>query len=276
MTIQFVPARLDAMHVFSEEEAVLLTAHAQQHPLNQLLANPRWKEESAIDFAYTSAQIEGNTYSRADTITLLKMGRTAGGKTFGEAQMILNLREAYDMILERAQEIVSNPLGGIRGLHKLLMHGLLPEESLGATRKTKGVMIGGSDYVPPDGVRFLEQQAVRIFENTKTIPDPFSASLYAACNLSYLQFFEDGNKRTSRVFQNAVLIAAGLPPVQFPASMAGQYIECQLNYYEHGDYGLHRGFVVEAYTSAYPVAHDAPGELPDVAGIDVVPGGVKF
>lgn len=251
--IHYVPARLDCFHVFNDEEIQELFRRAHENPLSSLLTNPRWREESAIDFAHTSAKIEGNTYTRADTITLLKMGQTAGGKLFQEAQMILNLREAYDMVLHRSQWIFNNPLDAIRVLHRLLMKGLLPEEHLGATRKTRGVLIGGSTYVPPDGVNFLEKQVARIFENIPKIGDPFSASLYAACNLSYLQFFEDGNKRTSRVFQNAVLIAAGLPPVHFPASMSGQYVESQLNYYEHGDYGLHRGFMYQAYASAYPL-----------------------
>ena len=77
MTISFDPSRLDHFEVFRDEELAELHRHAGANPLPTLLANPRWKEESAIDFAHTSAQIEGNTYSRADTITLLKMGRTA-------------------------------------------------------------------------------------------------------------------------------------------------------------------------------------------------------
>ncbi len=40
--------------------------------LETMLGNARWKEESAIDFTFTSAQIEGNTYTRADTIMLLR------------------------------------------------------------------------------------------------------------------------------------------------------------------------------------------------------------
>lgn len=252
MSINYVPSRLEAVEVFRENELAELHLCAQRNPLSMLLSNPRWKEESAIDFAYTSAQIEGNTYSRAETITLLKMGRTAGGKSFQEAQMIVNLRDAYAMILANAHEIVDAGLDGLRRVHATLMRGILPDDQLGATRSTTRVRISGSEYVPPDGVRYLEKQAGVLFTALGRAGDPFDASVYAACNLSYLQLFEDGNKRSSRVFQNAILIASGLPPIQFPISMIEAYIDAQLTYYESGDYLMHRGFVLEAYRDAYP------------------------
>jgi Fic family protein len=257
MTIHYVSSRLENVEIFNEDDVAKLRLHASAHPLATLTSSPRWKEESAIDFTYTSAQIEGNTYTRADTITLLKEGITAGGKTFYEATMILNLRDTYRIVLDRAADIVADPLEGIRAIHKSLMKGLLPEDQLGTTRKTTNARIGGTEYIPPDGVQYIEKQAARIFENIGKTSDPFSASIYAACNLSYIQFFEDGNKRTSRVFQNAVLMAADLPPLQFPVSMNAQYVEAQLAYYEQGDYSFHRGFMVQAFKNAYPLEPQA-------------------
>lgn len=252
MTIRYVPSRLESVEVFREKELAELRLCADSHPLPSLLSNPRWKEESAIDFAYTSAQIEGNTYTRAETITLLKMGRTAGGKSFTEAQMIVNLRDAYALLLDRAHELVNEGLGGLRQLHQVLMRGILPDSELGSTRKTKSARIGGTEYMPPDGEGYIEKQAGILFGQLGHASNAFDASLYAACNLSYLQIFEDGNKRTSRAFQNALLLAAGLPPVQFPISMIEAYIDAQLVYYETGDYLMHRGFMLEAYRNSYP------------------------
>lgn len=253
MTIHYVSSRLQNVDIFNQEDIAKLRQHASTHPLSKLASSPRWKEESAIDFTYTSAQIEGNTYTRADTITLLKEGITAGGKSFYEATMIVNLRDTYKMLLEKAADIVADPLEGIRAIHKSLMKGLLAEDQLGSTRKTTNARIGGTEYIPPNGVQYIEKQAARLFENLEKVSDPFSASIYAACNLSYIQFFEDGNKRTSRVFQNAVLMAGDLPPLQFPVSMNSQYVEAQLMYYEQGDYSFHRGFMMEAFKNAYPL-----------------------
>ncbi|MDM0032049.1 Fic family protein [Variovorax sp. J22P271] len=196
-----------------DEELAELNRHAGANPLSRLLANPRWKEESAIDFAHTSAQIEGNTYSHADTITLLKMGRTAGGKSFVEAQMIVNLRSAYELVLGDASALVHAGVEGVRRIHSVLMRGILPDDQLGATRKTRRVRISGTEYRPPDAPPYLDKQAARVQENIVRAANPFDASVYAACALSCLQLFEDGNKRTSRVFQIAILIASAADPV---------------------------------------------------------------
>lgn len=97
------------------------------------------------------------------------------------------------------------------------------------------------------------------------ISDPFDQSLYVGCNLAYLQYFEDGNKRTSRVFQNAVLMANGLPPVLFSANSRDEYIAATLYYYEHGDYAMHRCFTLDAYDRTYlpPVEQDPMPECDD-------------
>jgi len=273
MTISFIPSRLESVEVFRDEELAELNRCAQAHPLSSLLSNPRWKEESAIDFAYTSAQIEGNTYSRADTITLLKMGRTAGGKTFLEAQMLVNLRDAYAMILTDAQSIVESGLDGLRRVHAALMRGILPDDQLGETRRTTRVRIAGTEYIPPDGVPYIEKQAAEILKGLERAENPFDACVYAACNLSYLQIFEDGNKRTSRIFQNAILIAADLPPIQLPISMIEAYIDAQLTYYETGDLLMHRGFVLEAYRSAYPEPAPATESSDDDRSTGTIEGG---
>jgi len=191
MTIDYAPSHLESVEVFRENELAELRLCAEIHPLSSLLSNPRWKEESAIDFACTSARIEGNTYTRGEAITPMKMGRTAGGTSFIEAQMIVNLRDAFAMLLERAEKLVNEGLSGLRQLHRVLMRGILPDSELGATRKTKGARIGGTTYIPPDSESFIDEQAGILFRRLGHAANAFDASLYAACNLSYLQIFED-------------------------------------------------------------------------------------
>jgi len=42
-------------------------------------------------------------------------------------------------------------------------------------------------------------------------------------------------------------MAHNLPPVLFPVRMIQDYLEATLNYYEYGDYLLHRRFMMDAY-----------------------------
>lgn len=52
-----------------------------------------------VDFVYTSAKIEGNTYDRIDTDNLLRFGVTAGGKRHSDAVMLVNLRNGFEQVM---------------------------------------------------------------------------------------------------------------------------------------------------------------------------------
>ena len=148
MQIHYKTERLLDIEIFRENELNFLHEIAVNTPLDSLTKSPRWKEESAIDFVFTSSQIEGNTYSLADTISLLKVGKTANDKRFTEAVMIMNLRAAYDHILENAKDALNDPIGALQTYHSILMHGLLDSDVLGQPRKSNGTAIFGSGYIP--------------------------------------------------------------------------------------------------------------------------------
>jgi Fic family protein len=184
MTIAFVPSRLANLEVFRETEIEELRRLVTETPLHRLLQNRAWREASAIDFAYTSGLVEGNTYSRKDAIALLTAGNIAPRKGPQETQMLLNLRDAHALILDNAHEIVQTGLAGYREIHTLLMRRILPAEQLGATRATRYIRISGTDYMPPDGAAYLDRRAAEILAGLGHVANPFDACLYAASNLS--------------------------------------------------------------------------------------------
>ena len=52
------------------------------------------------------------------------------------------------------------------------------------------------------------------FANKKLI-DPFSKTLFTILMISYIQPFEDGNKRASRLLGNAVLLSGDICPLSY-------------------------------------------------------------
>lgn len=66
--------------IFTQEEIELLDKLNQTLSLKKFLSTQNLVEKFGFDFVYTSAKIEGNTYTKADALTLLDYGRTAGGK----------------------------------------------------------------------------------------------------------------------------------------------------------------------------------------------------
>lgn len=259
--LHYVPQRIDNTEIFSDEEVRFLDALSSKVDLNELLASPRWREESGIDNCIFTARTEGSTYSAAETIVLIKTGATAGGKPLNDANVIVNAKRSNEMVLENAKHFFLDLAGAAKQLHRVFMAGLLPEAQLGCARKTQNVRIGGTTYTPPNGAPYLEAELARLLKSSESITDPFSKSQYIACNLSYLQFFEDGNKRVSRAMQNIVLLAHDRPPVVMPIDAHTRYLEAQIAYYEQGDYSFHRGLFLDAYKDYYaPTPTPAPAQ----------------
>ncbi len=98
-------------------------------------------EKLRFDFIYSSAQIEGNTYNKLDTLTLLEEGLTARGK-YSDAKMILNLRNAFDVILK---EDLTISLETCQNLHAILSQELVISSNCGVMRNHN---IMGTSYLP--------------------------------------------------------------------------------------------------------------------------------
>lgn len=68
--LTYNPNYLENTDIFTTKELKLLEG------LNQKVSLKKF----GLDFIHTSALIEGNTYDKLDTQTLIEYGRTAGGK----------------------------------------------------------------------------------------------------------------------------------------------------------------------------------------------------
>lgn len=79
------------------------------------------------------------------------------------------------------------------------------------------------------------------------IRDPFEQSLFLMVQLSYLQPFDDVNKRTSRLAANISLINSNLVPLSFIDVPGSVYIDGLIGVYEYTRVELLRDVFVWAY-----------------------------
>ena len=56
--------------------------------------------------------------------------------------------------------------------------------------------------------------------------------MIALLGISYIQPFEDGNKRTSRLMANAILLAHGCAPLSYRSVDEGEYRDAIFAFYE--------------------------------------------
>ncbi len=187
-----------------------------------------------IDLSYNSSRLEGNTYSRLDTQKLVEEGITAEGKVHEETVMIMNHKEAILFLVENAQTIELNSLT-IRNLHHLLSQDLLAIPAACGNIRAIEVNIGQSTYKPLNNPHLLKELFELLLLKARKINDSFEQSFFLLVHLSYLQAFEDVNKRTSRLSCNIPFIKENLCPLSFTDVARDDYTAALLAIYEQNN-----------------------------------------
>ncbi|MEI7620287.1 MAG: Fic family protein [Candidatus Falkowbacteria bacterium] len=185
-------------------------------------------ERLIIELSWKSSQIEGNTYSLLDTEILINEHKEAEGHQHSEALMILNHKKALDHIFSGKDEFKKLSLGQIEGIHGLIIKGLGVKSGI---RKSL-VGITGTKYRPLDNqhqIRECLEKMIKVINNTK---HPLEKALIINIMIAYIQPFEDGNKRTSRLLANAVLIGHSYCPLSFRSINEGDYKKAIILFYE--------------------------------------------
>jgi len=216
-----------------------------------------------IDLSYNSSRLEGNTYSRLDTQKLVEEGITAKGKVHEETVMVMNHKEAILFLVENAQNIELNSMT-IRNLHHLLSQDLLHNPEACGNIRAIAVNIGRSTYKPLDNQHVLKEHFELVLQKAKKIDNAFEQSFFLLVHLSYLQAFEDVNKRTSRLSCNIPFIQNNLCPLSFTDVARDDYTAALLAIYEKNEVGPMLELFVWAYSRSceqYGVVKKSLGEI---------------
>lgn len=215
-----------------------------------------------IDLAWASSKLEGNTYSRLDTLNLLEFGQVAEGKDATDAQMILNHKAAIELLVDPAGNASFN-LYTFTNLHAALSENLLSDPADEGRLRTRIVEIAGSTYHPPAIPQQVEDWFRLMLLKADAIADPFEQAFFTMVHLPYLQPFVDVNKRTSRLGANLPFIRENLCPLSFVDVPERAYVDATLGVYELTRIELLRDVFVWAYERScaqYRVVREAVGQ----------------
>jgi fido (protein-threonine AMPylation protein) len=191
-------------------------------------------EQLLIDLSWSSSHLEGNRYTLLDTEELFKSGAAASDS---DAVMLLNHKAAIEFLVE-AVPTQGLSVGIVRNLHAVLMQDLLADvTSLGAIRE-KVVNISGTTYVPTQLPALLKEMFERIISTAQLIKNPVEAAFFLWVNLAYLQPFEDGNKRVSRLAANVPLMLYNQAPLSFLDVDREDYALAMMGVYEYCDVSM--------------------------------------
>jgi Fic family protein len=199
-----------------------------------------------IDLSWASSHLEGNTYSRLDTLELIEHGKAARGKAATDTQMILNHKTAIEFLVENIDSAEFNRYT-LMNLHSALAENLLPNPVDEGRIRQHAVDIGKSVYRPLSTSQQLDDLLDMLLSKANRIVDPFEQSFFMMVHLPYLQPFADINKRTSRLAANLPLFRANLCPLTFLDVPEHAYSRAMLGVYEMTRVELLRDLYVWAY-----------------------------
>jgi DNA-binding transcriptional ArsR family regulator/fido (protein-threonine AMPylation protein) len=207
-------------------------------------------ERITIELAWKSSQLEGNTYSLLETESLLKDGQKPSGRSEFETQMIINHKNALVFAQKNSDLFVGKiTIQLIIELHKILV------DKLDISHKIRDrlVAITGSAYRPLGNPHQIADELQKLCDVINAAPNVITKSLLAYVHISYLQPFNDGNKRTGRIMANALQVASGSFPLSLRALDATTYKLAILSYYEFGSIGNAKDNLLEQ--ARYAVGH---------------------
>jgi len=203
-------------------------------------------ERLMIELIWKSSQIEGNTYSLIDTEVLIKERKEASGHNKEEATMILNHKYALDYIFSQKNKFKRISVRQIEAVHELLIKGL--GVSKGPRKNLVGII--GTNYKPLDNQYQIKESLEKTVKAINKSANPLEKALVANLMLAYIQPFEDGNKRTSRLIGNALLLANGYCPLSFRSIDESAYKKAMILFYEQNSAYFFKELFVEQFKFA--------------------------
>ena len=178
---------------------------------------------------YDQAVLEGVATSFPQTEEIIDNGKISG-VTATDVQKILNLKHAWEFILDR--DVIAS-----RSDYYMLSHiaGVVNEGFFAEGGRIRGVpvTIGGSSYVPPLPNELDVKEKIReiIEESDEVINTAIKLCLYCMKT----QIFLDGNKRASVIFANHYLISHGGGFLVIPEKEVPEFKRLLVKYYDGED-----------------------------------------
>lgn len=178
---------------------------------------------------YDQAVLEGVATSFPQTEEIIDNGKISG-VTATDVQKILNLKHAWEFILDRDVIASRSDYYMLSHIARVVNEGFFAE---GGRIRGVPVTIGGSSYVPPLPNELGVKEKIReiIEESDEVINTAIKLCLYCMKT----QIFLDGNKRASVIFANHYLISHGGGFLVIPEKEVPEFKRLLVKYYEGED-----------------------------------------
>lgn len=187
---------------------------------------------------YDQAILEGVATSFPQTEDIIENG-IVSGMTATDVQKILNLKHAWEFILDRDVICYPTDYSILCHIAKLVNEGFFQD---GGRIRGVPVTIGGSSYIPPLPIESVIKEHLEEILSRGVPADEKAIALCLYCMKT--QIFTDGNKRASVIFANHYLISQGGGMLIIPEKEVPEFKKLLVAFYEDRDNSIF-GFMKE-------------------------------
>jgi len=185
---------------------------------------------------YNSAKLEGCNVTFSDTQTILD-GMSVPNIKISDIECILNLRDAWSFLLKNLEQPFdldfACKINAFVSRNESLEWGVLRNGNVG---------ISGTDYVPQTPIKERVIREIEEISNLESVTD--KAIRYCLWGMRS-QLFWDGNKRTSTLCANKILIMNGKGILSVKEQDLREFNHRLTEFYNTNDYTLIEGFIYD-------------------------------
>lgn len=160
--------------------------------------------------------------------------------------MILNHKDAFNEAIQNRERFIKLRSADIEYIHSVLI------KKLGITKniRKEGVGIIGTKYRPLDNEPQIKEALQNMIDLINKKESFFEKAFLVSILVSYIKVFEDGNKRTSRMISNAILLAHNSIPLSYRIVDVEEYKKAVILFYELNNISYFKQMFIEQFEDA--------------------------
>lgn len=221
------------------EKQLVAAGYSEEELSANVITNIEFARANMKMNIYDQAVLEGVATSFPQMEEIIENGKVTG-MTATDVQKILNLKHAWEFILDRDVIVSRSDYYMLSYIARLVNEGFFTE---GGRIRGVPVTIGGSSYVPPLPNELDVKDRIR--EITEGTDEAINIAIKLCLYCMKTQIFLDGNKRASVIFANHYLISHGGGFLVIPEKEVPEFKRLLVRYYEGEDISVIAAFMKE-------------------------------
>lgn len=218
-------------HIRRVEKELAALGYAETELSPRVMMNLDFARANMKANIYDQAVLEGVATTFPQTEDIIE-GGIVSGMTATDVQKILNLKHAWEFILDKDVLSYGTDYHILCHIAKLVNEGFYSD---GGRIRGVPVTIGGTSYVPPLPIETIVKEHIDAILQEDASPIDTAINLCLYCMKT--QIFNDGNKRASVIFANHFMISNGEGLLVIPEGDVPEFKQLLVAYYEDRDQG---------------------------------------